>query len=147
MADEYVNVTDDIHASTEDDQWSQAAEEVSTTPLANIEISALINAMAVEGSPFKFLIKFWDRDGVLSTPTSATWKVNDNNSGTELGAGNLSAESVTELILENSVQSICNDVLSFEKHTLTVVANDAGSRVIAGEAEFYVKNLKFYAVA
>lgn len=90
-------------------------------------------------------ITFYDKDGVGVSPTSATWKVHDLETGTVLKAAvSLSAGSSVEVELTVPINSLVTSTNQFETHVVTVEATYSGSDHGHNEQYYYqVKNLNF----
>ena len=98
-----------------------------------------------ENSSLIFDVSFIDPDGELMTPVSATYRLDDYQSGAsiieETAIGDL--DSVVEIALSPSDNAILNQALFAEKKVLTVRATYGQSDQVIVDYTYLVRNLQY----
>lgn len=98
-----------------------------------------------EGQTGYISFNFTDENNNAVTVTSLTYKVNDNDTGNNLAAGNISVNNNSytfELTPEMNI--IVNNNQNAEEHVLTVDGTYESNKHTTGAFKFDVINLKFH---
>lgn len=102
-----------------------------------------ISMVVKEGSSSFLTISFYDQDGVLEAPSSATYQVNDEESETVMLAETaLPAGSSVEVEMTPAINTIVDDGKEVETRVITVRAT-IGSEKANEEYKYKLKNLRF----
>jgi hypothetical protein len=102
-----------------------------------------ITTVVNEGSSSFLTIAFFDKDGSELAPNSATYQVDDDESGTMMLAETvLPAGSSVEIEMTPVINAIVNDCKKTETRVVTIRAS-YGSEKMNEEYKYKVKNLRF----
>ena len=89
-------------------------------------------------------VNFWDEDGLPVTPTSATYRIDDEGSRTAILAETAISGLAASVTLEvtTTQQAMVNANTAKEQHVLTVEWDYGSGRHGTDECAWFVKNLK-----
>lgn len=89
-------------------------------------------------------VSFSDKAGLPAAPASATCKIHDVATGTEIRASTaLTPATDIEITITPSENAVINPNLAVEKHVLTVVGTYGVSDQVTGRYYFNVRNLGY----
>jgi archaellum component FlaG (FlaF/FlaG flagellin family) len=88
-------------------------------------------------------VKFYGKDGVLQSPSSVSYRIDDVMTGTEIKGltSVIAPSSEIEIILSPADNLIVTPRLSSERHRLTVIATYGANDQLTESIEFTVRNL------
>lgn len=93
-------------------------------------------------------VTFKDRDGVLAAPSSARYRIDDEETETEiLDWTALVAASSIEIELTSTQNAVVDSDRKEEVHVLTVEATTSTGKIVTAEWKFRIANLQFYPAA
>lgn len=100
--------------------------------------------MINENSTAYLTVTFKDKNGVLVTPTTVTWKAHDKLTGTVLQAvTSLVAASTIEITIPHTVNVLLDPAHPKEVRVVTIEAVYDDTQHINAQYEYAVQNLKY----